>query len=778
MAKNNLIDTINLEKIFNNILKNWLIYAICLFLSFAVAVYKNKTSPKVYKVGTYIILQDEERNSYMNPAQLFRGFGMFSGEKNFENEIIIIKSTTVIKNAIKNLDFRVSYFEKNRFGKNEYYKNSPFIVTFDENHPQPANLKIYVRFLNNSRILVSAEGEKVQMYSYAEDKVLYDAERIKLNKEYSIGDLIENEYYKFKIINNIKASELVGKEFYFYFNNIYHLVYIYKNGLEIYPYSERSTVAVITLEGANPNKIIDFLNSLTEEYLKKNLERKNHIAQSTVEYISSQLKEIVDTLNYTEVKLQEFRARNRVISVSDKATRIHDQLQNLESEKAQILIKYKYYKYIDDYFQENKDLADLLAPSAMGIDDPLLNNLIIELTNLTNEKNSLLTNNQQKSPYLKQLSIKIENLKNNIYENIKFILNTTQISLDDINSRISKLNNEVAQLPKTERELFGIEREFKLNNEIYTFLLQKKAEAEITEASNLPDSEIIEQARLMSDGPISPKKKRNYILALFAGFIIPLFITRLIKIIDNRISNIDEVKDSVDLPILGTIPHIRKISIPFKFDPQSITTELFRKIRTNLEFYSTNDTCQVILITSTLGNEGKTFNAINLAGVFAMLGRKTLLIGFDLRKPNVHKFLGHENTIGVSSYLINKANFDDIIIKDEIEGLDIITSGEIPPNPSELIASDKTKELFEKLGEQYEYIIIDSPPIGIVPDTYSLFKYATANLYVIRQHHTLKRHLLRTIDEIKEKNIAHLGILFNDEKVERRDYKYKYKYYK
>ena len=157
-----------------------------------------------------------------------------------------------------------------------------------------------------------------------------------------------------------------------------------------------------------------------------------------------------------------------------------------------------------------------------------------------------------------------------------------------------------------------------------------------------------------------------------------------------------------------------------------------------------------------------------------MLVKKTVLLGFDLRKPNLHKFLGYKNTLGVTSFLINKANLNAIINNDIIEGLDIITSGEIPPNPSELIASDKTNELFNKLSELYEYIIIDSPPIGMVPDAYSLLKYTTVNLYVIRQNYSLKRHLVRTVNEIKEKNVAHVGIIINDEKVHSRDYKYKY----
>ena len=218
MGTNNISDSIDLIKIFDNLKKNWLIFSIFLFMTLTYAVYKNKTAIRIYKVGTYIMLQDEEGSSYMDPSQLFPGFGMFNRDKIFENEILIIKSTPVVRNAIKNLDFRVSYFEKKRFEKNEFYKNSPFIVSFDENHPQPVNLKMNIKFSENSSIHITAEGEEVPIYSYIDDKVLYTVEKIKIDKEYSIGELIENEYYKFKIINNMDAPELIGRELYFNFN--------------------------------------------------------------------------------------------------------------------------------------------------------------------------------------------------------------------------------------------------------------------------------------------------------------------------------------------------------------------------------------------------------------------------------------------------------------------------------------------------------------------------------------------------------------------------------
>lgn len=245
---------------------------------------------------------------------------------------------------------------------------------------------------------------------------------------------------------------------------------------------------------------------------KKSLEQKNHIAINTINYIEGQIAQISDSLSRAERRLQDFRTRHQVLDITSKAGRTYDQLQELERQKDLIDAQYKYYVYINDYFEKNKDISDLIAPSAMGIEDPLLNNLIQELSRLNAERSSLIDNKQEKSPYVKTLTVKIDNLKKTIEENIKYVLNTTSITLNDVNQRISNLNREINALPTTERELVGIERKFNLNDAIYTFLLEKRAEAQIARASNLPDSEITEPAKMVGRAPIFPKTKINFIL--------------------------------------------------------------------------------------------------------------------------------------------------------------------------------------------------------------------------------------------------------------------------
>jgi capsular exopolysaccharide synthesis family protein len=460
-----------------------------------------------------------------------------------------------------------------------------------------------------------------------------------------------------------------------------------------------------------------------------------------------------------------------------KSGRALDQLQELERDKGNTMIKFKYYQYISDYFNNNKEISDLIAPSSMGIEDELLNNLILELTTLNGERASIIENNQEKSPYLKQINIKIDNLKNTISENIKYIINTTEIALKDIDSRINAINSEINKLPTTQRQLLGFERKFNLNDAIYTFLLQRRAEAQIAKASNMPGAVIIEPTDLIGGGPISPKKNMVYILGLLLGVLLPFAAFRARDILQNKITENTEINKLTDIPILGKVyQNTKKVELVVQNFPKSHIAESFRIVRTGLNYFLNNNTSSILVITSTYGQEGKSFISCNLASTLALINKKTILLGFDLRKPKVYDRLNINNNIGISSYLSNQAKFEEILQHSNIENLDVITSGPIPPNPSELIASDKTKYLFDLLRIKYEYIVVDTPPIGLLSDTYTLMDKADLNIYVVRQNQTPRREFQYIINDLKEKRIKNLCLIVNDIPLIKKS-KYGYDYY-
>ncbi len=761
-SNQNIID---LEYILITFKKSWLIYIASILIALTIVFFHSKLTVPVYEIGSSVLIGEDENNFSRSSSQFMEGFGLFSGEKNFHNELQLLKSINLIKSAINNLNYQVSYYEYNKFKRVELYKSSPFVVIFNQDHPQPINVPIEIQIIDNKTFKLKINEENVSIYSYSSDKTIQTVPRLKINKTNVFGSDCKSDLYDCKIIFNYNSnpSDFIKNKYLFILHDENSLAKNYQRRIEVEPYSLESSIANIKLRSKIPQKDIDFLVSLTNEYLKRNIEKKNHMAIKTVDYIDNQLNIIVDSLKTAEENLQRFRTSHEVMDISLKTGRIYDQMQQIESEKRELLVKNKYYEYINNYFEENKELSDLVAPSAMGLEDPLLNNLIQELMQLNAEKTSLIENNQEKSPYLRKLNIRIENLKNTISENIKYVIKTTEIAIQDVNSRINGLNAEINRLPKTERELFGIEREFNLNNQIYTYLLEKRAEAQIAKASNLPDAEIIEPAGIIGNNPVAPRKKLNYILGILLGLIIPFSIIRIKDILYNKIKDKDELIGLTNKPILGQVyRNNKKLDNVVHAFPKSHIAESFRMLRNSLYYFLNNKVNAVLLVTSSYVQEGKSFISINLATSLASTNKKIILLGFDLRKPKLYERLKVNNNIGVSSFLSNQANYKDIIQRTDIENLDIITSGPIPPNPSELIISSYTNELFKLLRDDYEYIIVDTPPVGILSDTYILMGQSDLNIYVVRQNQTPKKEFISLINELNERNIKNICLVINE----------------
>jgi capsular exopolysaccharide synthesis family protein len=653
------------------------------------------------------------------------------------------------------------------------------VVVYDLNYPQPVNVVFFLKIIDHERFELKGKGEDVNIYSSTSKNIVQVIPDFEIELTGQFGNSIKSEQYNFKIIlnENYQLEDYRSNKFAFVIHDQKELVKSYQAGIVITAQELESSVAKITMETPVPSKSIDFINSLTSAYIAKNLEKKNYMSIKTIEYIDNQLNIISDSLKTAEENLQRFRSSNMVMDVSLKSGRIYDQLQAFESEKTGLLVNHKYYEYINDYFNQNLEFTDLIAPSAMGIEDPLLNNMIQELIQLNGERTSLIENNQAKSPYLKRLDIQIDNLRNTISENLKYIINTSEISIRELDARISQLNREIQKLPKTERELFGFERKFNLNDAIYTYLLEKRAEAQIAKASYLPDADIIEPADLTGPGPVSPRKKKNYLVAVLLGLFLPVLFFRIRDFSSTKIRDKADLERQIDIPLLGQVyNNNKKVELVVSAFPKSHIAESFRMLRSSLKYFTGSTRCPIIVVTSTRGQEGKSFVSINLATSLATANFKTLMIGFDLRKPKIYERMNLKNDIGVSSFLSDQASVDDIIQKTSINNLDIITAGPPPPNPAELIASENTNKLLSSLSEQYNYIIIDTPPVGLISDAYTLLDKANLIIYVVRQNVTHRGDFVTNINELRSRNFNNLSVVINDITLLKKT-KYGYGYY-
>lgn len=775
----------DLKTILLKFTRQWYLFAISLSLALAGAFIFNKISSPVFRVSTKVMIKADDprtrQRATQSDEQYFQGIAMFMGSKNIYNELQNLRSSPLIREAISTLNIEVSYYSIEKMVRKELYKSSPIVVVFDRLHSQTVGVEYKLNFDEKGNFSIHAKGEQVKVYSYNEQKELFVRPKFSMEGNYALGQSIISDFYSFKILlsNDYERENLRGKKFIVKFHALDDLTAEFRDALVVASTNEYATIADISMEVSNVHKGIDFLNALTNRYVHKSLEQKNHIAVNTIEYIDGQISQIADSLSRAERRLQDFRTRHQVLDITSKAGRSYEQLQELERQKDIIDAQYKYYVYINDYFEKNKDISDLIAPSSMGIEDPLLNNLIQELTRLNAEKSSLVDNKQEKSPYVKTLTVKIDNLKKTIEENIKYVLNTTKISLDDINQRISSINREISSLPGTERELVGIERKFNLNDAIYTFLLEKRAEAQIARASNLPDSEITEPAKMVGRTPIYPKTKVNYIFAFILGLFVPIGWILGREIWHDEVSDLREIEKITPYSILGTILHNdTPVLRPLIEFPKSGVAESFRSIRTNLQYYMRGTDSQVVMLTSSLSQEGKSFVSLNLAVSLAISNKRTVLLGFDLRRPKISEYMNITEMLGITSYLINTATLSDIIVRTDLENLDYIPAGTVPPNPVELIASDKVQTLITQLREMYDYIIIDTPPLGLVTDANLLMNYSDVNIFVVRLGYTPRKIFPKVIREVEAKGIKNMTILANDYKIESRNYGYYYGYYK
>jgi len=770
--------------------KYYFIFTVVVACTIAYAI--NKYSQPLYTNYSSILIAEEEKNAFMNSSDIVGGgFGLFSGIKNVENELAILTSYNIINDAVEELNLEITYgIEKNLFpvdfinytSDEELYQNSPIQVILDQTHLQPIYVKIYVDIINDSTFKLSIEGYDISLYDYISESIHGSIDTLKVSGVFKFGEKIKTDQLSFSVHLNKSFFYRLnkGQRYFFTMNSISGLTRSYQARLSVSTTSSTSSIIIVSLHGKHPQKLTDFLNNLTEVYQEKNLEKKNNKAFNTVKFIDARISDIADSLTFAENRLQHFRSANQVMDMSFQGQKLFERMSVLENERVSITIQQQYYAYIKEYFKKNDDVSDLLAPSSMEIQDPLLSGLINELLSVNSERMNYLQKSNSKNLFLKDLEIQISNLKNTILENIDYNSNRSVILLQEIDSRIAKMNGQISTLPKTERELIGMERQFKLNDAIYTFLLQKRAEAQIARASNAPDYEIIDKALFFRTRLISPKSSMNYLIALFLGLLIPFSLILIKDFFNDKVTDIKEIENMTSLSIIGHVHHNKTKSTAIIRDyPKSPLADSFRSIRTNLQFFSDGVDKMTILITSSMSGEGKSFCSINIASVYALLGKKTVLVGFDLRRPALFADFKLNNERGITSFLIRNARLNEIIQKTQIENLDLISAGPIPPNPVELIASKRTDELFDELRKMYDYIIIDSAPIGAVTDSFLLFKYADVNVFAIRHNFTLKDNLQNNLKSIVDKKVNNVSLLINDITVKKNSYGYSYqsKYY-
>jgi capsular exopolysaccharide synthesis family protein len=530
--------------------------------------------------------------------------------------------------------------------------------------------------------------------------------------------------------------------------------------IKIKPINAESSILSISKETNNPETGQNIINTLMGCYIARDLSIKNATAISTVAFIDEQLSGVQSALIDAESQMESFRSDNSILNISEEGISVFAQLQELEKESAKFKMQLSYYEHLLAYLVAPNPSAGIVSPSTASIIDPALNNLIMNLNELSNQLILAEASASEINPTVKALKMQRQTTLSVIRENVKNLIKTTEIQKQDKELQIKEMERRLNSLPKSERQLVNIQRRFNLNDNLYVYLLEQKAEAGIAKASTKSSAAILDSA--MSYEETQPKKLLNYILGLFFGFTIPLIAILLKEYFTTSVQSPNEVEKKLNLSLLSTIPlshHTTDMVVEHK--PKSMVAEGFRTLRSNISYMMEKQKNQTIMFTSFTSGDGKTFNAINMSILMARSGYKTILLGLDLRKPKIFGSFGLTNELGVSNLLVENKTLEEVLHHTSVKNLDFISAGPIPPNPNELILRPTFGELIQSLKNAYDYIIIDSPPLGLVSDALEIAKISDINIFVIRHQQTPKK-ALEYLEILQKKDIINkLGVLYN-----------------
>jgi len=746
-------DNIDIKRYLSLFISNWYWFAVALFIALTFAYAINRYSQQVFSVSSTLLIKDDQMANMNNSAaSVIPGGDIFKSQQNLKNEMGILRSFSLNYRVMNDLkEFHVVYTSvgKRRIVESKMYKSCPFKVVYDSINLEPKGISIYIEILSEQKYRIKLNGD-------------LNVEAVK-----NFGDRFSEYGFDFTIEKRFPGGSVYFEDnsnnYYFYFTDPGSLAGEYKAKLSVAPIEKDASLVILSVSGSVPEQEADYLNKLMSEYIRFGVDNKNQTADSTIKFINNQLKIISDSLSAAEAKLENFRLKNSFIDLSKEGAIIQNRLEKFENEKTAFELQLQYYNYLSEYLNLKNAGGTIISPSVMGINDQVLLKLVYELSAYQKEMEKIGFNLIGDQPAYALLSKQTEEAREALKENVKNGIEGLMQLIAESGKRVSGVEIEINKLPTTERKLINIQREFDLNNTVYTYLLEKRSESGIARASNVSDNRIIDSASSFSSALIKPKTRMNYIIAILLGLMLPMVAIALIDFLNDRVIDKKDIERRTRVPVIGYIGHSdAKNEIAVVEKPGSALAESFRSVRTAIKYFVKENEVAVIAVTSTISSEGKTFISVNLAAITAMLGKKVLLIGLDLRKPRINKVFEFHDSPGMSTFLSGNCTYEEIIQKTQINNLSYAPSGPIPPNPSELIETEQMKKFMERVKKEFDYIIIDTPPVAIVTDTFLLAPYVDVNLFIVRQRYT-SRGTLEMIEQINKRGeLKNMAIVIND----------------
>ena len=713
----------------------WPLFIITTALSLLITFVYLRSQVPIYVASAKVLLKDPNKGS--GDSKILDALNIFGDKKIVENEIVVLQSTNLMDEIVKDLNLYACVYNEGKVRIEELYK---------ENSP--------VYFLTAQPETISSSQKYFFTVDWNRNSITIDNKTVHFNDSI----LINNTPYRIEA-NPAYTKTLKGKNYYVQFNSVDEAAANIISDLKANAISNQSTVLSIRLETPAPKKGLDILTKLFEVYNATGIDDKNQTAANTLAFIDKRLGLVTSQLDSVERNVEIYKRKNEVIDLGAQAQVYLEKAKDYDKTKSEIDIQLDVLNDINSYIN-SKGKRQGTVPSLVLLNDPGLASLLSRLYEAEFQLEKSKSMAGEKSDAVIFAEEQVSKLQSGIRENVGNIRRNLTTARNNINSYIGTSTNLLSQIPQKERGLIDVTRKQAIKSNIVAFLLQKREETALNLASTIADLRVIEKPAWF--GPIKPVAKNYYLAGLVIGIFLALFIILVREQFNRKVLFTTEIEEKTKAPVVGEIIQVAsKSPIVIQEGKRTIVAEQFRSLRTNLSFMALSEDAKTTLITSNISGEGKSFISINLAISHTLTDKKVALLELDLRKPRLSTLLNVTRDPGISNYLVGKIPIEGIIKETAIKNLFVISAGAIPPNPSELILSPKFKEMIDELKSRFDYLIMDSAPIGPVSDSLLLKDYADTTIFVVRHNVTPKIYLKQIDNFSKQKKFKNLCIVFN-----------------
>ena len=754
----------------------WFVGAVIACL-IAAWVYLYMSTP-VYNISATVLIKDDKKGG---SAGMLSGLeslgldGMVSSSQNIDNEIEVLRSKTIVKEVVEDLGLYISYTDEDEFPSRNMYKTSPVQVSLT---PQEADLleepmivEMALQPQGSMDVNVKIGDDEYQKH-FEKLPAVFPTERGTLAFFLTPDSVLSSK----RTLEETTDSEKTTRNITATINKPLAVAKAYCKNMTIEPTSKTTSVAVISLKNSNVQRGKDFINKLLEMYNINTNNDKNEVAQKTAEFINERISIISKELGSTEKDLESFKRGAGITDLTSDAQIALTGSAEYEKKRVENQTQINLLQDLQKYMQNE---GYEVLPSNIGLQDLNLAAAINRYNDVLVERKRLLRTSTENNPTIINLDTSISAMKENVQVSLDRVLRGLFITKADLDREANRYSRRISEAPGQEREFVSIARQQEIKAGLYLMLLQKREENAITLAATANNAKIIDDA-IADDAPVSPKRKMIYLIALVLGVGIPVGVIYLLELTKFKIEGRSDVEKLTSVPIVGDIPLTdeKQGAIAVFENQNNLMSETFRNIRTNLQFMLENDK-KVILVTSTVSGEGKSFISANLAISLSLLGKKVVIVGLDIRKPGLNKVFNiPRKEIGITQYLANpEKNLMDLVqLSDVSKNLYILPGGTVPPNPTELLARDGLDKAIETLKKNFDYVILDTAPVGMVTDTLLIGRVADLSVYVCRADYTRKNEYTLINELIDGNKLPNLCTVINGLDLKKRKYGYYYGY--